>query len=140
MVRRGPHARVGSRACIGFHEPMTDYDATKAAARANRAFYRAFEKLDLEAMRAVWLDDDGVKCVHPGWRVLVGWKDVMDSWRSIFSGTTSVRFELAQVDLRRYGSFALATCEERVHLVDGAGERRFSPSGLHPSGGPIARR
>lgn len=91
---------------------------------AQRAFYRAFEALDARAMGELWLDDPGVKCVHPGWRVLQGWQAVMESWRAIFAGTTSVRFELAQVDLRRYGSFALATCEERLHLVDAAGERR----------------
>ena len=47
-----------------------EYEAKKAASRANLAFYRAFEALDIEAMHLVWLDDDCIKCVHPGWELL----------------------------------------------------------------------
>ena len=35
---------------------------------AEAAFYEAFMKRDLEAMMAVWADDDEVYCVHPARR------------------------------------------------------------------------
>jgi ketosteroid isomerase-like protein len=102
---------------------MTDYDATKEAARANRAFYRAFEKLDLEAMRAVWLDDDGVKCVHPGWPLLSGIERVMGSWEAIFESTSAIAFELADLVVRIVGGLGWVTNVERMRMSEAAGER-----------------
>jgi ketosteroid isomerase-like protein len=102
---------------------MTDYDATKEVARANRAFYRAFEKRDLDAMRAVWLDDESIKCVHPGWPLLSGFARVMDSWGAIFENTQWIRFELADLDVRVVGGIAWVTNVERMRMREEGGER-----------------
>ncbi|HMX30241.1 MAG TPA: nuclear transport factor 2 family protein, partial [Blastocatellia bacterium] len=42
-------------------------DVRDAVEQANQSFYLALENADLEAMAAVWLHEDWVKCVHPGW-------------------------------------------------------------------------
>ncbi len=54
---------------------------------ANQAFYRAFEKKDLEAMEAVWSKGMGCLCIHPGREALKGWGEIRDSWERIFQNT-----------------------------------------------------
>ena len=51
---------------------------------ANTRFYQVFEALDIAAMEGVWVHDEHVKCVHPGWPLLTGWDAVRESWRTIF--------------------------------------------------------
>ncbi len=59
----------------------------------NDAFYRAFEKKDIEAMGAVWSQGTGSLCIHPGWNVLNGWKDIQASWANIFKNTAYVEID-----------------------------------------------
>ncbi len=82
--------------------------ATARAAEA--AFYAAFEKADLDAMMAVWADDDDIVCVHPGGMRLAGIAQVRESWRQLFANGPSLRFELHQ--LRALGGATTA-----VHSV-----------------------
>jgi len=53
----------------------------------NQAFYRAFEKRDLDAMSAVWSQGTGSLCVHPGRDALKGWDKIFASWQQIFKHT-----------------------------------------------------
>jgi ketosteroid isomerase-like protein len=91
-----------------------DYLPSKEAARANRAFYKAFEKLDMDAMRGVWLDDPFVKCIHPGGEVLIGPERVLASWAAIFRSTRKIRFEIADLSIEIVGDMAWATGIERI--------------------------
>ena len=95
------------------------YNASKEAARANREFYRAFERLDIEDMRAVWLDDDTIQCVHPAGERLVGRERVLGSWQAIFTGTDKIRFELQDLTIEIIGDFAWASVIERIHPGEG---------------------
>ena len=61
---------------------------------AESAFYDAITRADLEAMMAVWADDDDIYCVHPNGARLAGVEQVRESWRRIFAGGQSLRFEL----------------------------------------------
>lgn len=54
---------------------------------ANSAFYRAFEKRDIETMSTVWSKGSASVCIHPGRSALVGWEAIADSWAQIFRGT-----------------------------------------------------
>lgn len=63
----------------------------------NRAFYEAFEALDLEAMQAVWSVDETVSCIHPGWEPVEGRAAVMESWANIFRGTEAIQFTLRDI-------------------------------------------
>jgi ketosteroid isomerase-like protein len=90
------------------------YDDEKGAARANRDFYRAFERLDFEAMRAVWLDDDRIQCVHPASERLVGRERVLGSWAAIFRATDAIAFELEDLSIEIVGDFAWASAIERI--------------------------
>lgn len=57
----------------------------QAALAANQAFYEAFAGADIEAMDALWARRAEVACIHPGWGLLAGRDDVIESWRRIFS-------------------------------------------------------
>ena len=92
----------------------SEYEAEKAAARANREFYRAFESLDLAAMKRVWLDDERIRCVHPGWELLTGTERVFRSWELIFQNTAEIRFDVSDVDVQIVGSCAFVTAVENI--------------------------
>ena len=81
---------------------------------ANQHFYHAFETLELAEMDAVWVHADYVKCVHPGWPLLVGWDAVRESWRVIFANTAEMRFTLTDVAAAGNGRFGWVTCTENI--------------------------
>ena len=91
-----------------------EYQAKKAAARANLGFYRAFESLDIEAMNRVWLPDDRIKCVHPGWELLVGRERVLTSWEAIFRNTENIRFDVSDVTIEIVQDCAWVTAIENI--------------------------
>lgn len=91
-------------------------DLRKRAARANRAFYEALEQFDLARMRTIWLDDPGIKCVHPGGELIVGQDRVMESWRLIFGNSQGVRFEVVDLQLEVLGDMAWTNNIERFHI------------------------
>jgi ketosteroid isomerase-like protein len=90
---------------------MSDRDAVL---KVNRAFYRAFEALDLEQMEAVWLREQRIACVHPGWRRLNGWGPVMTSWERIFQGAFEMKFELRDEVVTVSGDLAVVLVEENL--------------------------
>ncbi len=61
---------------------------------AEAAFYDAFGKSDLEAMMAVWADDDEIYCVHPGGQRIAGVENVRESWRRFFNNGQTLSFQL----------------------------------------------
>ena len=84
----------------------------EAVAQANERFYRALEAADLGAMSAVWLHADWVKCVHPGWDLIIGWERVRESWRQIFDGNVGMRVAATDVEVKVEANFALVSCYE----------------------------
>jgi ketosteroid isomerase-like protein len=92
----------------------------KAVANANERFYSAFENLSIQEMESVWAKDAEIQCGHPGWRILRGWKPVMESWRRIFENTPQVRFMLTDVAIQVRGDLAWVTLYENLNsLIDG---------------------
>jgi ketosteroid isomerase-like protein len=81
---------------------------------ANVRFYRAFEALDLAQMDSVWMHSDDVKCVHPGWPLLVGWAAVRTSWEAIFASTTEMRFTSSDVHVVATVDLGWVTCTENI--------------------------
>ncbi|HYT54759.1 MAG TPA: nuclear transport factor 2 family protein [Verrucomicrobiae bacterium] len=84
-------------------------------ANANLAFYRAFESLDIKRMESLWVKDGEIQCGHPGWRILRGWKPVMESWRRIFENTPSIHFTLTDVKIEIHGELAWVTLYENLN-------------------------
>lgn len=48
-------------------------------------FYEALQRGDLDALMAVWADDDDVVCVHPGGPRVVGTAAIRAAFESIFA-------------------------------------------------------
>ncbi len=82
--------------------------------QANESFYRAFEALDMARMEAVWARNAEIQCGHPGWRILRGWKPVMESWRRIFENTPRINFSLTDLSVEVSGDFAWVTLYENL--------------------------
>ncbi|HZO81274.1 MAG TPA: nuclear transport factor 2 family protein [Candidatus Binataceae bacterium] len=98
----------------------------EAVLEANRAFYRAFESLDVERMAEVWLRDPRIICIHPGWRRLVGWGAIMDSFERIFDNVFEMKFDLGEAQLMVSGDLAVVVVEENLtqHGYDGRSRSR----------------
>src|SRR5437868_11146223 len=62
---------------------------------AENAFYEALERCDLEAMMAVWAEDEEVICVHPGGERLTGQDQLRASWAQIFSAGAQARLQVS---------------------------------------------
>jgi ketosteroid isomerase-like protein len=80
----------------------------------NAAFYAAFERSDFDARVAVWADDDGVVCVHPGAEPIRGRSAVMRSWMALMAGAPYIQFFLTDVQASVSGDLASVTCTENV--------------------------
>ena len=49
-----------------------------------QAFYDALARADLEALMALWADDEEIVCIHPGAPRLIGHAAIRASWQAIF--------------------------------------------------------
>ena len=87
----------------------------KEVAKANESFYSAFESLNVQQMESVWAKDADIQCGHPGWRILRGWKPVMESWQHIFENTPQIRFMLTDVSIEVRGEVAWVTLYENLN-------------------------
>jgi ketosteroid isomerase-like protein len=87
---------------------------------ANQRFYSAFETLDIEQMRAVWDEEYGVTCVHPGWPLIQGRGEVLQSWANIFTNTMVMQFTITEASVVVEGDWAWVVCTEGLRsVVDG---------------------
>ena len=88
------------------------------------AFYEALERSDLEAMMAVWSEDEKIVCVHPAGPRLAGQAQVREVWRQMFAGGPGMRVRLTQ-------QVVIAGVMHEVHSVHEnitvAGEQRPRP-------------
>jgi ketosteroid isomerase-like protein len=87
---------------------------TSVVETANARFYRAFETLDIHEMDRVWAHGPHVKCIHPGWPLLVGWTAVRASWETIFANTAEMSFTLSDVQVVSGADMAWVTCTENI--------------------------
>ena len=84
---------------------------------AEAAFYEAFMKRDLDAMMAVWSDDDEVYCVHPRGPRVAGVASVRDSWRQIFASAQNVRFEVREHHLLQAMMVSIHSVYEQITIA-----------------------
>lgn len=89
---------------------MNEEDAVLAV---NAAYYRAFAAADAAALEKLWAFD-GVTCIHPGWRPLVGRAEVLRSYRAIFAGSAEIPILHSGERVVITGDFARVVCMERV--------------------------
>jgi ketosteroid isomerase-like protein len=51
------------------------------------AFYEAVAKGDVDALMAVWAEDEEVICIHPTGQRISGLADIRESWRQILNAS-----------------------------------------------------
>lgn len=115
-------------------DELSDIEAVE---QVNERFYRALEKADLDEMTAVWLHAEWVKCVHPGWDLLIGWERVRASWEAIFAGGTGMRVAAEEVEVRVEGDFALVSCYERLAVFT---DRSSAPTAVRTTATNLFQR
>ena len=93
-------------------------DDTISVEAANTAFYRALESGILERMDEVWAHEVWVRCVHPGWDLLIGWHRVRESWEMIFESGQKMRATPSDVWVQAIGNFAWVTCTENITVFN----------------------
>jgi ketosteroid isomerase-like protein len=84
---------------------------------ANAAFYASFERLDYDAMAALWARSVPVSCVHPGWDLVLGYEAVMQSWRNIFDGTSEIHFRSEDAQITVGDSMGWVVSRETLSTV-----------------------
>ena len=90
---------------------------------ANRTFYTALRNLDLAQMEQVWLHADWVKCLHPGWELLMGWEEIRASWENIFRSTEQMMVSVSRPLVHVARDAAWVCCLENVTT---ASQKTFS--------------
>jgi len=89
-------------------------DEKEQAREANANFYKAFENLDIDAMEAIWSKANYVKCIHPGWNLLIGWDAIRRSWVDIFSNTDYMEFTLTHLNIQLFDQIAWVVLTENI--------------------------
>lgn len=82
----------------------------------NRKYYRAFENFDLKEMENIWSNSDDVICIHPGWDILVGWKNVKESWKKIFMEETLIKFTIRNPHTIIQNNIGIVSCIEEIFV------------------------
>jgi ketosteroid isomerase-like protein len=93
--------------------------AEQTVLTANEAFYRAFEKKNLDAMSALWSQGTGSLCVHPGREAIRGWDEIRASWEKIFRNTNYLEVETEIIRVEVNGNLAYVVLTETVLQVMG---------------------
>jgi ketosteroid isomerase-like protein len=81
---------------------------------ANEAFYRAFADRDTSAMTEVWAADAPVSCIHPGWGLLEGQEEVLQSWQAILTNANSPAILCLAPRAHMQGEMGYVICYEEI--------------------------
>ncbi|MBI4535664.1 MAG: nuclear transport factor 2 family protein [Ignavibacteriae bacterium] len=80
----------------------------------NARFYEAFENADLDALDSIWLHSQRVRCIHPGWDIIVGWEAVRESWERVFASNAAMKFSLRNVAAEIHGKLGVVVLIEEI--------------------------
>lgn len=84
--------------------------------QAEDAFYAALESADLEAMMAVWSDDENIVCIHPHGPRLSGTQEVRNSWRQILENSPPMSFRVDGLNSVCNEELAIRFVNEHIHI------------------------
>jgi ketosteroid isomerase-like protein len=118
---------------------MSDDDDILAA---NAAYYRAFTDGDFAAMSRIWANDN-VSCIHPGWPVIIGRQEILESYREILRNPDQERIDPRNETVLAAGDEARVICVEFVGGAALAATNLFRRTGgvwrmTHHQASPIA--
>lgn len=91
---------------------------------AETAFYDALERADLDAMMAVWAEDEEIVCIHPTGPRLSGYAQVAQSWRQIFSAGPQLKVRISHQLLLQGMMLSIHSVHENIAM---AGDETMRP-------------
>ena len=74
---------------------------------------------DLEAMMAVWSNDENIVCIHPQGPRLTGTAEVRDSWRQILSNSPPMTLRIDGLNTIHDEDLAIRFVNEHIHVGSG---------------------
>ena len=89
-----------------------DDEERDAVLAANRAFYRAFNDRDYEAMEGIWAPAGAMVCLHPGAPPLHKRMEILESWRGILRHPKSPRVRCVGEWVIGRSGLAMVVCRE----------------------------
>jgi len=100
---------------------------------AEQAFYEAFQRADLDALMAVWAEDEDVFCVHPGAPRLTGLDKIRESFRQIFQERRQYAVPIAgcAAAARRTVSLCTASTNTSPSSANTARQTPWSPPNVY---------
>jgi len=90
-----------------------------AVQKINEKFYEALTTADLSLMDELWIKSDDVKCIHPGWPLLLGWEKVRESWKNIFESGGLTDIKISNVFIEVADETAWLNCTEKLSYLIG---------------------
>jgi ketosteroid isomerase-like protein len=81
---------------------------------ANSEFYKSLEAGSIERLEDIWLHEDWVRLVHPGWGIITGWKSVRETLKSMVEEGYKFKVSPSEIWVQRTGDFAWVTCTENI--------------------------
>ena len=78
--------------------------------------YEALQRADIEALMAVWSDDDEIVCVHPGGPRLVGAAAIRASFEALFANGGAIDVRPEKVRRLQALNCAVHSVQERVNV------------------------
>lgn len=93
---------------------MIDLTTKDKLLTENAKFYEAFERSDLSALEELWSHANTVKCIHPGWQLIVGWEAVRQSWQRIFESGMQLKISLRNVSAEVLAPLGIVTLIEEL--------------------------
>lgn len=89
------------------------------------AFYEALERGNLDAMMAVWSEDEEIVCVLPGGARLSGYAQIREAWRRILEDGARLKVQLLALSTVHNPFAAVHSVIE--HIVTADGKRPATP-------------
>lgn len=88
-------------------------DVTELLA-ANRSFYDAFERGDVDSLFDAWERSERAVCTHPGWGSLRGWGRIAASFFALLQPGSSLQFILTSEHPEVVGEVGWVSLEENL--------------------------
>lgn len=82
------------------------------------AFYEALERADLDAMMALWAEDEEIVCVHPGGPRLTGYAAIREAWRRVFEAGRKLRVRVSSPNVVQTPFTAVHSVLEQLSIAD----------------------
>jgi ketosteroid isomerase-like protein len=108
----------GSLSCISVsHYGDLTMSNQQELLAANEAFYRCFEKKNLETLAEICSHGASTICIHPGRNALRGWENIRNSWAQIFKNTNYLEIETEIISVEVIGNLGYVVLIEKLFQV-----------------------